>query len=102
MADMVISDVSEETVRAIDAAAGRLGLTREEYLRRLVDREAATGRLAVTPEGLARFANRVAELDDAETMDAAWDRGSGAEASLIRAIEVLAAAPLVDRDDTWR
>jgi hypothetical protein len=53
----------------VPSNAKRKGQTRAEYLRRLL---ADQGRPAVTREHLNRFAQRTADLGDAEVMAAAW------------------------------
>lgn len=72
MVDLLIRDVPDAVVAAIDATAQRLGLSRTQYLRRQLSSQAATGAVPVTPEDLTRFAETFAELDDAGVMDAAW------------------------------
>lgn len=72
MADLLIRDVPDEVTAAIDSSAGRLGLSRSEYLRRLLVREATTAGGAVTVEDLSRFADMFADLADPEVMRLAW------------------------------
>ena len=69
MTDILIRDVPDEVVAALDANARRAGLTRAEFLRRvLADQQGP----AVTREQLNRFAERTADLGDPEVMAAAW------------------------------
>jgi hypothetical protein len=69
VADILIRDVPDEVVAAVDANAQRAGLTRAEYLRRvLADQQGP----AMTREQLNRFAERTADLGDPEVMAAAW------------------------------
>jgi hypothetical protein len=70
MTDILLRNLSEEEVRAIDSKASRLGLSRNEYLRRLVRRE--LGVVAVTREDLARFAALTRDLGDPDVMSGAW------------------------------
>lgn len=72
MADVLIRDVPDEVVAALDAHAGRLGLSRSEYVRRRLAQDAALGEPAVTVDDLARFAKVFADLGDPEVMAAAW------------------------------
>jgi ribbon-helix-helix CopG family protein len=72
MADILIRDVPDDVVAAIDAAAKRVGLSRTEYLRRALARERSAVSGRVTVADLARFAERFADLDDPEVMGAAW------------------------------
>lgn len=69
MTDILIRDVPDDVVAAIDAHAQRAGLTRAEYLRRLL---ADQQRPPVTREHLNRFAERTADLGDPDVMSAAW------------------------------
>jgi hypothetical protein len=73
MTDLLIRDVPEEVLAGIDERAQRLGLSRAEYLRRTLAREAAVKPLAVTPADLQRFADRFADLGDPQTMQQAWE-----------------------------
>lgn len=67
--DILIRDVPDDVVAALDANARRAGLTRAEYLRRvLADQQEP----AVTREQLNRFAERTTDLGDPEVMAAAW------------------------------
>jgi hypothetical protein len=73
MPDLLIRDVPEDVVAAVDAEAKRAGLSRSEYLRRLVARSAATAASGpVSVHDLSRFAETFADLDDAEVMRRAW------------------------------
>ena len=73
MTDLLIRDVPEEVVAAIDGKARRLGLSRSEYLRRALAREQATSGERVTVDDLARFSERFADLADEGVMRSAWD-----------------------------
>jgi len=70
--DVLVRDVPEEVVAALDARASRLGLSRSEYLRRRLAQEAGTGTQAVTVEHLAEFAETFTDLADPEIMQGAW------------------------------
>jgi len=67
--DILIRDVPDEVVAALDANARRAGVTRAEYLRRLLAEQQGP---AVTREHLNRFAERIADLGVPEVMAAAW------------------------------
>jgi hypothetical protein len=71
MTDILIRDVPEEVLAAIDAKAKRMGLSRTEYLRRALDRE-RTPSVAVTVEHLGRAATLAEDLSDPEVMRGAW------------------------------
>jgi hypothetical protein len=72
MTDMLIRDVPDEVVAAIDDRASRLGLSRSEYVRRRLAQDAATAGAAVSVQDLARFAELFSDLDDPEVMSQAW------------------------------
>jgi len=71
MVDVLIRDVPDDVVAAVDAKAARLGLSRTEYLRRTLAREGAV--IDVTVDDLAGFAEAFADLADAEVMRQAWE-----------------------------
>jgi len=73
MTDLLIRDVPEEVVAAIDGKARRLGLSRSEYLRRALAREQATSGEGVTVDDFARFSERFADLADEGVMRSAWE-----------------------------
>lgn len=73
MTDLLIRDVPDEVVAAIDAKARRLGLSRTEYLRRALVREQATAGERVTVDDLARFSERFNDLSDDDVMRSAWE-----------------------------
>jgi hypothetical protein len=72
MSDLLIRDVPEDVLAAIDARASRLGLSRSEYLRRRLAQDAAASEGKVGVEDLARFADQFADLADPAVMDEAW------------------------------
>lgn len=70
--DVLIRDVPEHVVAAVDANARKLGLSRTEYLRRrLVQEVTRTGR-PVTTGDLAAFAGSFSDLEDPDVMGRAW------------------------------
>jgi hypothetical protein len=71
MADVLIRDIPENVLAAIDVAARRLGLSRSEYLRRRLTALAGEG--PVTTEDLERFAATFADLADPDIMRRAWE-----------------------------
>jgi hypothetical protein len=71
MTDLLIRDVPEDVVAAIDTNASRLGLSRSEYLRRTLAR-AAHRPGVVTVDDLDRFARTFAGLADDDLMRQAW------------------------------
>lgn len=56
MTDVLVRDVPEGVVAALDARASRLGLSRSEYLRRRLAQEATTTAQPVTVADLSLFA----------------------------------------------
>ncbi|HXL16862.1 MAG TPA: ribbon-helix-helix protein, CopG family [Streptosporangiaceae bacterium] len=71
MTDVLIRDVPDDVIAAVDAHAGRLGLSRSEYVRRRLAQDAATGS-RVSVADLARFAERFGDLADPDVMSRAW------------------------------
>jgi hypothetical protein len=71
--DFLIRDVPDHVVTAIEARAKRLGLSRSEYLRRQLAREAATSVAEVNVDDLARFATTFGDLEDPDVMRRAWE-----------------------------
>jgi hypothetical protein len=72
MTDVLIRDVPDEVIAALDAHAGRLGLSRSEYVRRRLAQDAAAPGSPVRVEDLARFADVFADLADPDVMSQAW------------------------------
>ena len=72
MTDMLIRDVPDDVIAAVDAHAGRLGLSRSEYVRRRLSQDSALPGRPVTVQDLARFANEFADLADPDVMSSAW------------------------------
>lgn len=72
MTDILVRDVPDEVVAALDARASRLGLSRSEYLRRRLAQEAVASPEQVTAEHLDAFAETFADLADPEVMKGAW------------------------------
>jgi hypothetical protein len=72
MTDILIRDVPEDVVAAVDAHAGRLGLSRSEYVRRRLAQDASRQDSPVSVEDLARFAVVFGDLADPDVMSQAW------------------------------
>ena len=72
MTDILIRDVPEDVVAALDAHAGRLGLSRSEYVRSRLAQDAARQDSVVSVEDLARFADVFGDLADPDVMSQAW------------------------------
>ncbi len=72
MSDILIRDVPDDVLAAIDAKAQRAGLSRTEYLRRTLARERSDDTADVTVEDLATFADTFADLGVVDVMNRAW------------------------------
>lgn len=72
MTDVLVRGVPDGVVAAIDERAQRLGLSRNEYLRRQLRRLATTGDTTVRVEDLDDFAATFADLGDPKVMRGAW------------------------------
>ena len=72
MTDILVRDVPDDVVAALDARAARLGLSRSEYLRRRLSQDAAHMSRDVTVEHLSAFAETFANLADPRVMRGAW------------------------------
>jgi len=73
MTDVLVRDVPEDVVAALEARAARLGLSRSEYLRRRLAQDAAMHAVPVTIDDLATFAESFADLSDPDVMRGAWE-----------------------------
>ena len=72
MTDLLIRDVPEAVIAAIDATAKRLGLSRTEYVRRQLASAAATTGDPVGVHDLTQFTDTFADLSDPDVMRDAW------------------------------
>jgi hypothetical protein len=72
MTDMLIRDVPDDIITALDAHARRLGLSRSEYVRRKLAQDAAVSDSPVSTADLARFADTFGDLADPDVMSQAW------------------------------
>jgi hypothetical protein len=70
--NVLIRDLPDDVLAAIDAKAQRVGLSRTEYIRRTLSRERGDTTAAVTVADLAAFADTFADLADADVMEQAW------------------------------
>lgn len=74
--DILIRNLPDELIAAIDARARRLGLSRNEYLRRTLERERVGITSPVTEVDLARLTSLAADLDNPDVMSGAWPRSN--------------------------
>ena len=72
MTDMLIRDVPDDVIAALEAHARRLGLSRSEYVRRRLAQDAAVSDSPVGVADLARFARTFSDLADPDVMSQAW------------------------------
>ena len=72
MADILLRDVPEHVVAALDAQASSLGLSRSEFLRRSLAQAAFRSPTRVTVEDLRRLADTFGDLEDPEVARLAW------------------------------
>jgi len=72
MTDVLVRDVPDDVVAALEARAARLGLSRSEFLRRRLAQEAAANATSVSGDDLVAFAETFADLANAEVMRGAW------------------------------
>ena len=73
MSDILIRDVPDDVLSAIDARAARLGLSRTEYLRRRLASEVAGSTAEVSTNHLRAFAVEFGDLADPHLMSGAWE-----------------------------
>jgi plasmid stability protein len=72
MADLLIRDVPDDVIAALEAHACRLGLSRTEYVRRRLAQDAAVSGSSVSTTDLTRFAETFSDLADPDAMSPAW------------------------------
>ena len=72
MPDVLIRNFPAEDLELLDEQARRVGLSRTEYLRRQLHREARRSETAVTVDDLSAFTGLLPDLADADVMRDAW------------------------------
>jgi hypothetical protein len=72
MTDMLIRDVPDDVIAALESHARRLGLSRSEYVRRRLAQDAAVSDSPVSAADLVRFADTFSDLADPDVMSQAW------------------------------
>ena len=77
MTDMLIRDLPDDVIAALETHARRLGLSRAEYVRRRLAQDVAVSDSPVSPGDLARFAATFSDLADPDVMALAWRRLTG-------------------------
>jgi hypothetical protein len=73
MSDVLIRDIPDDVLAAIDAHATQLGISRSEYVRRRLAQDAAAGQVEVSAADLRTFAGMFADLTDDGVMAKAWE-----------------------------
>jgi hypothetical protein len=73
MSDVLIRDVPDDVLAALDLLSTRLGLSRTEYIRRRLAQDAHTARITVATSDWRRFADDYRDLGDASVMNQAWE-----------------------------
>ncbi|MDQ2789276.1 MAG: antitoxin [Pseudonocardiales bacterium] len=72
MPDILIRDVPDGVVAAIDSRAAQLGMSRNEYLRRRLSQDIQRCGSPVDIDDLRRFEALFGDLSDPEVMAQAW------------------------------
>jgi hypothetical protein len=72
--DVLIRDVTDVVIAAIDAKARRIGISRSEYIQRILalDHDAATAEAGTGVRSLQLFTERFRDIDNPEVMRRAW------------------------------
>jgi predicted transcriptional regulator len=73
MSDVLIRDVPDDVLAALDQLAARLGLSRTEYIRRRLAQDARTATISVTKDDWRRFAHVYSDLADPAVTARAWE-----------------------------
>lgn len=72
MSDVLIRDVPDDVLAAVESHATKLGLSRNEYLRRQLAQDAMRSTTPVTMDDLRWFTDTFSDLADPEVMQQAW------------------------------
>ena len=70
--NLLIRDIPDDVVAALDTEAARLGLSRSEYVRRTLAQASARAGATATVADLTHFEETFTDLADGELMDQAW------------------------------
>ena len=73
MSDVLIRDIPDDVLAALDVLAARVGLSRSEYIRRRLAQDARTAQVPVSPNDLRRLATTCGDLGDPALMAQAWE-----------------------------
>lgn len=72
MSNVLIRDVPDDVLAAVESHAAKLGLSRNEYLRRQLAQDAMRSTTPVTMGDLRWFTDTFSDLADPEVMQQAW------------------------------
>ncbi|MDR1152075.1 MAG: ribbon-helix-helix protein, CopG family [Bifidobacteriaceae bacterium] len=72
MTDVLIRNVRDDDLARVDRAAERAGLSRAEYLRRVIAEQVDVPTKDLTLEDLRQFTRATTDLDDPDVMRGAW------------------------------
>jgi len=72
MTDVLVRDVPDDVVVALEARAARVGLSRSEFLRRRLAQEAHGATTQVTTADLAALPETFSDLMNPQVMRGAW------------------------------
>ena len=72
MADILIRDVPDNVIAAIDSQASAMGLSRSEYLRRRLSQDAHRAARPVAVADLQNFTSLFSDLGNSDVMGRAW------------------------------
>jgi plasmid stability protein len=72
MTDILIRDLPDGVIDALDARARQLGLSRTEYVRRRLTQDAEASTSTVDVQDLRRFSQVFADLADPDVQAQAW------------------------------
>jgi plasmid stability protein len=70
--NLLIRDIPDDVVAALDSEAARLGLSRSEYVRRTLTQASERRHATATVADLAHFEETFTDLADDDLMDQAW------------------------------
>jgi plasmid stability protein len=73
VSDILIRDVPDDVLSAIDSRAAKLGISRSEYVRRRLAQDAVVAGATVSVAELRAFGREFAGLADADVMIKAWE-----------------------------
>jgi hypothetical protein len=72
MSDVLIRDVPDDVLAAVESHAAKLGLSRNEYLRRQLAQDAMRSVVPLTMDDLRWFSDTFSDLADPDVMRQAW------------------------------